>query len=97
MKKESELEEFRTRWKRWLGNKTRENKFTWITLIDTNWSGWVDKTLHKHNIEAAHMDWKVATREEVKEYWLKAIEAADMDDLQHLDALYADDLYNKAQ
>jgi hypothetical protein len=29
-------EKFRTRWRRWLGNKTRANKEDWVTLLDSN-------------------------------------------------------------
>lgn len=97
MKKEmkSDLEKFRTRWMRWLGNKTRIDKPYWVTLLDSNWSGWPDRTIGKHGDKAKAPPLMESTREAIKEYWEKAIEVADMDDLRKLDSQYADERFNK--
>jgi hypothetical protein len=40
-----DLEKLRTRWRRWLGNKTRRDKDNWITLLDSNWIGWAGNVM----------------------------------------------------
>lgn len=91
----SELEKFRTRWMRWLGKKTRVDKPYWVTLLDANWSGWMNGTRLRHGIESAYRNLFESTREKVKADWIAAIKVADMNDLRKLDGLYADEKYNR--
>ena len=79
------LEQFRTRWRRWLGNKTRRDMPTWTTLLDSNWMGWVERVTPDYT----PLRLEAAGRESVKALWLAAIDAATMADLRRLDGLYA--------
>ena len=92
-----ELEKFRTRWLRWLGQKTRVDRFDkppWVALLDCNWKSWATSTLDKHSIG---FNWLpvLASREKVKEYYTLAIKCADMEDLGRLDNLFAIELVEK--
>ena len=78
-----------------MGGKTRANKPTWVDLLNTNWACWADRTIAKHGDAQQRPDWKHATRERVKDYWLLAIGVADMDDLARLDGLYCDEQLEK--
>lgn len=82
------LEQFRTRWRRWLGNKTRINEPTWVTLLDCNWLGWVDRVFTDADIDYHGITF-MASREEVKEAYARAIDNATMEHLYKLDSLYA--------
>jgi hypothetical protein len=84
----NDLEQFRTRWYRWLGQKCRTDKPYWLTLIDTNWFGWASNILEREYLFCPYAS---QTREEVKKYFHKAIECADMRDLRQLDNLYCED------
>jgi len=88
----NELELFRTRWNRWLGQKCRKDKPYWTTLLNTNWRGWATKVLLKNDINTSNL---VAAcldkRENVKKYFAIAIQYADMKDLYALDSLYCQD------
>lgn len=55
------VERFRTRWRRWLGNKTRVDKPYWVTLLDSRWSIWCERVCQSHEIDY-EMAW---TRESV--------------------------------
>lgn len=81
----TELEKFRTRWRRWLGNKTRFDKSAWTTLLDSNWTGWADRVLGDDYPGISFM----TPREVVKALYAEAIDRATMDDLRRLDSLYA--------
>jgi hypothetical protein len=82
------LERFRSRWRRWLGNKTRLDKPYYLTLLDTNWLGWAYSVY-----DALGMDYKTlgykTSREDVKTFYLGAINAANMAQLFRLDGIYA--------
>ena len=78
------IESFRTRWRRWLGNKTRQDREYWVTLLDSNWMAWPYKILDREPLSL--MD---VSREKVKSIWLQAINKADMVQLRKLDGLYA--------
>ena len=85
----TELEKFRTRWNRWLGQKCRKDKPYWTTLLNTNWKGWASKVFEKNNIRTAIVvSICLDNREYVKEYFKLAIQYADMKDLYSLDDLY---------
>lgn len=43
----TELEKFRSRWFRWLGQMTRCDRDTWAELLDCNWSDWANKVLDR--------------------------------------------------
>ena len=79
-----ETEKFRTRWRRWLGQKTRRGEPHWTTLLDSTWSHWASSVLDD---EFPH--WQDATRESVKAYWTRAINAATIRELYKLDEIYA--------
>lgn len=86
----SALEEFRTRWRRWLGNKTRWDQSYWTTLLDSNWIGWADKVLSLRQPGYTYHGLSfTASREEIKMLYAQAIDVAMMDDLVKLDSLYA--------
>ena len=87
-----ELEKFRTRWRRWLGNKTRIGKADWITLLDSNWLGWADKVLSDKEPGYTYheVDYR-STREEVKTLFSRAINLYEMNHLYRLDSLYVTD------
>jgi len=83
----------RTRWRRWLGQKTRWDKPYWTTLLDCNWLGWASNVLAKHDID---METTFrSTRQDIKAYYLQAIDHADFWDLMKLDGLYATDLLDR--
>lgn len=81
------LEEFRTRWRRWLGQKTRIDKLTWITLLDSRWVGWAQRVCSDAGLEYVPLPY-YADRETVKERFLDAINHADIAALYRLDGLY---------
>lgn len=89
--KMNELEIFRTRWYRWLGQKCRKDKPYWTTLLNSNWSGWAEGILDKNHRVFLVM---LGPRENVKECFRIAIELADMRDLNILDNLYASEKIN---
>lgn len=91
----TKLEKFRTRWLRWLGQKTRFDKDGWVELLASNWVGWVSGVLSKSDIE---VNWLLLANQNcvlVKYYWNIAINKATMEDLSKLDGLFADDLVEK--
>lgn len=79
------VERFRTRWRRWLGNKTAVGKPYWTTLLNSRWSRWCYLVCRDHGIEYK-MDW---TRESVKRIYAACIDVATMDELMALDNIYA--------
>ena len=86
---EDDLEKFRIRWRRWLGQKTRCDKPTWAILLNTNWTCWVSRILKKHNmLIGISQSPFFMSREELKSYYLQAINCADMEDLRKLDEIY---------
>lgn len=78
------LEKFRTRWRRWLGNKTRRGEPHWTTLLDSRWQYWATGVL-----DGEYLSWRGATRESVKAFFARAINKATMRQLQKLDDIYA--------
>ena len=86
-----QLNKFRSRWRRWLGNKTRRGKPYYLTLLDSNWLGWVDRVYQQFDLEYKQPGF-LASREEIKALYLTAINMADMDLLQKLDSLFAAEL-----
>jgi len=82
-----ELEKFRTRWNRWLGQKTREDRMNWIDLLNCYWSGWANKIMERLgenltiNINS--------DRREVYHIFQWAIAEATVKELLALDNLYA--------
>jgi len=87
----TELEKFRTRWLRWLGQKTRADRPTWVTLLDSNWAGWASKVHSRCNPNFVKSPtWKSADcRKKLKRFWMDAINMATMEELITLDSLYA--------
>lgn len=91
----SDLEKFRSRWKRWLGQKTRVDKPYWTTLLNNNWMGWASKVLDKNNLDSINLGVE-ATCSDVKHYFKSAIDCADMKDLFGLDSLYCQEKINNS-
>lgn len=88
--KKSPLEHFRTRWMRWLGQKCRYDKPNWTSLLYSNWSAWVSYVSHKHNTPYSPLGMTMDV-EVIRDFYKKAIDVADMDDLSKLDNLYCED------
>jgi len=89
-----ELQKFRSRWKRWLGQKTRVDKSNWVTLLDSNWFGWATKVLDKHQLPY-DIPRLCGDRLRVKNFFSVAINCADMEDLGGLDNLYVTERIEK--
>lgn len=90
------LQSFRTRWLRWLGAKTRADKFAWTDLLSSSWSAWASSTLLKHGVDKRGLNWqKDGNPLSIRKFYREAILVADMNDLYKLDALFAENNYNK--
>ncbi len=89
---ENELGKFKTRWLRWLGQKTRIDRDCWVDLLDCNWSGWASKVLDRTPFDDLGLLGVLSSREDVKKYYSTAIQLSNMDDLRKLDNLYASTL-----
>lgn len=84
------LEKMKSRWRRWLGQKTRWDKPYWTTLLDCNWSGWAKSVLAKND---KPYDMKTyPSREEIKAIFSKAINIANEQDLIRLDGIFASEV-----
>jgi hypothetical protein len=92
--KKSELEKFRSRWRRWLGQKTRIDKPYWITLLDINFCGWANQVRMDAGLDYVHLGPFSADRKLVKSIFLEAINHATMKQLLDLDELYLIEKYN---
>lgn len=92
--KETALRKFRTRWRRWLGNKTRVNAPYWTTLLESTWSAWVDRVFASKGLDYEPAGW---SRESVKDLWTRAIDLADIDLLHRLDNIYAEQRWMRAR
>lgn len=82
-------EQFRTRWRRWLGNKTKHGEPHWVTLLDSTWNGWVEEVRDQCGFDYSPIHLEEVTRENIKARWLVAINHADMNMLRRLDGIYA--------
>jgi len=82
----NQLEKTRIRWKRWLGQKCRQDKPYWTTLLNTNWFNWASSILYENNHPLSPI--RPDTREGIKEYFYIAIELSDISDFLRLDNLY---------
>lgn len=78
--------QLRTRWRRWLGAKTRWNESEWANLLNANWMCWPTRIL-----DAPPIDIFNTSREQVKKLYLDAINKATMDDLHRLDGIFCED------
>ncbi len=79
----------KTRWKRWLGQVTREDKPYWADLLNCNWIRWANSVLVKRGeFNDGESNGPDMTRESVKEYFHKAILFSSLEDLYRLDELY---------
>ncbi len=88
----NELETFRIRWNRWLGQKCRADKPYWTTLLNSNWLGWATNVLVKNDINTSYLVSSCLDNQiDIKKYFKTAIQYADMRDLIQLDNLYCTD------
>lgn len=85
------VERFRTRWRRWLGNKTVAGKPYWVTLLDSEWSTWAKSVCQNHEIEYV-IEWRPAS---VKRMFSTCIDIATMEELVALDGIYASDMVSR--
>ncbi len=85
---------FRTRWRRWLGNKTRQHRPYWVTLLDSNWSAWPEQVYAHCGLDYSLLG-LITDRMRVKKMWLIAINHADMTLLRKLDAIFATERANR--
>lgn len=85
----SNIKAMRTRWRRWLGQKTRIDKPYWTTLLDGNWRGWVSRVHQDKGTDVNHT--AIILRPELKSIFLSAINIATMEELWRLDMLYCED------
>jgi len=90
----SKLEKFRTRWFRWLGQKTRCDKPYWVELLDCNWTGWASKVLDRVGLNIGYLT-ASSSRTDVYHYFQTAICEANMEELGKLDNLYITDYIKK--
>jgi len=86
MNNASDLRRMRTRWRRWLGNKTARGKPYWVTLLDSSWSTWCFRVCDNHQIEYCELEWN---REAVKQLYRSCIDVATFKELMRLDDIYA--------
>ena len=91
----TDLDKLRTRWLRWLGQKTRWDKDIWVELLSSNWTGWVTNVLSRSGFEVDWLSLKNQNCETVKNYWGIAIREATAEDLARLDNLYCTDIISK--
>lgn len=83
----TKLEKFRTRWFRWLGQKTREDRDTWVELLDCNWSGWPTKVLGRVGLSYPSISIQ-SGRDDVYYIFNCAIAEATMEELGQLDNIF---------
>ena len=85
----SELEKFRSRWLRWLGQMTRCDRDTWTELLNCNWSGWANKVLDRvdHQYPRVYSD---TSHSGVHYIYEEAIRIATMKELLELDNIYCE-------
>lgn len=88
---EADIERLKTRWRRWLGNKTAQRKAYWTTLLDATWSGWCRRVCKSHEIEY-RLKWD---REDVKRLYGRCIDVATFEELLALDGIYAAELVRR--
>lgn len=86
----TKLEIFRTRWRRFIGQKTRIGNANWVTLLDSNWAGWAGRIIQKagFDIDPITYETDIIT---VYHRFNFAINKATMEDLKQLDELYVQD------
>lgn len=83
----SELSKLRTRWRRWLGNKTAQGLPYWVTLLDSNWTRWCRRVCDNHGLDYV-MPWAQAA---VKKMYRQCIDVATLEELRSLDNIYAEE------
>jgi hypothetical protein len=88
------VERFRTRWKRWLGQKCRYDKPNWTSLLDSNWSAWCSSVYLNHDIQYTRLS-PFSDLETIRLHYLKAIEVATMQEFSRLDGLYVEENLNR--
>lgn len=88
---EADIERLKTRWRRWLGNKTAQGKAYWTTLLDSTWSGWCRRVCENHEMYY-ELEW---SREAVKRLYGRCIDVATFEELLALDGIYADELVRR--
>ncbi len=89
----NDLEEFRTRWKRWLGQKCRKDSSAWTTLYQSNWHSWASEILDRSEIlSPLKASVRYPDREQIKKHFSIAIGLANIGDLLRLDNLYCTEI-----
>ncbi len=88
---DSTVEDYRSRWRRFIAQRCRVDRPNWVELCDSNWLGWVNRVDENYmpvRIEAL-------SREYVKDLFLKAIDIATQEDFEKLDSMYCEEKYEK--
>lgn len=84
MSDEKAIKLLRTRFRRWLGQKTRGDRHTWTELIDSNYQGWRGRIIRDHNLA-------------LKASFKECIDVATLEELQRLDILILDDMLDNKE
>lgn len=92
-----DLEKFRTRWFRWLGQKARPDRDGWVTLLESCWAGWANTILRRADQVSYPVLGLMSTRSDVYYCFRDAIAEATEEELKALDILYCDDLIEKME
>jgi len=77
----TDIDKLQSRWIRWLGGITREDKHCWGVLMLSNFIGWAYK-INKGEYPG------LMSKKESREYFKKAIKDADFENLRNLDVLW---------
>jgi len=85
----TELEKFRTRWRRWLGQMTRCDRDTWVELLDCNWLCWSNKVLDRAYFKYPRVCISFDLLD-VRRIYEEAINIATMEELRELDTIYCE-------
>ena len=93
----TDLEKFKSRWRRFVGQKTRVDKPYWTTLLDNKWMSWAQNIVEQftfdvfvnHGIE---LELSKVTPLDLRVYFNIAIDCATMRDLIKLDNIYCQEV-----
>lgn len=89
----TELEQFKSRWRRFIGQKTRIDKPYWTTLLNNKWMGWVENVLNENTFSLASIELDSATvRMDLRYSFNLAIDCSTMKDLRRLDNIYCQEV-----
>ena len=91
----TDLEKFKSRWRRFVGQKTRIDKPYWTSLLDNIWSSWCDKVLEENTFYFEPLrlfEQEDKLRMNLRNRFNLAIDCATMRDLIKLDNIYCQEV-----